>query len=65
MGCEAYFPLWRYLFHGRIAKKDGVIRANGGINFQIRPKVSFYYLQLPSKAASEWRKYWFYVWEKQ
>ena len=64
LGCEPYFPLWQHLFHGRMQKRDGVLRGNGGVTFQIRPKAKFFSLRLPSKASNEWRKYWFYARER-
>ena len=42
-------------------KKDGVLRGNGRVTFQIRPKAKFFSLILPSKAANDWRKYWLYA----
>ena len=42
---------------------DGALRGSGGVTFQIRPKAKFFSLMLPSKAASDWRKYWFYAHE--
>ncbi|KAM0881800.1 hypothetical protein ACQ4PT_032721 [Festuca glaucescens] len=64
--CEPYFPLWLHIFHGRatcVSKSNRSLIAAGGITFQVRPGEDFIYLELPKKAQSEWRKYWFYVLE--
>ena len=35
--------------------------AAGGLTFQLKSKASFFDLMLPAKAASDWKKSWFYV----
>ncbi|MEI4896942.1 hypothetical protein Q8G71_37270, partial [Klebsiella pneumoniae] len=35
--------------------------AAGGLTFQLKSKASFFDLMLPGKAASDWKKSWFYV----
>src|SRR3954464_15001654 len=37
--------------------------AAGGLTFQLKSKASFFDLMLPAKAASDWKKSWFYVTE--
>jgi hypothetical protein len=63
LGCRPYFPLWLELFHGRIGREasSGLMLAAGGVTFQLKPKANFVKLLLPKKAASEWKKSWFYV----
>jgi hypothetical protein len=65
LGCRPYFPLWQDLFHGRISREEagGPMLAAGGLTFQLKSKASFFDLMLPAKAASDWKKSWFYVTE--
>lgn len=65
LGCRPYFPLWQDMFHGRISREEsgGPMLAAGGLTFQLKSKASFFDLMLPAKAASEWKKSWFYITE--
>jgi hypothetical protein len=60
-----YFPLWLSIFHGRAArvgKEDGgQLLDSSGITFQVQGGEDFLSVALPGKAASAWRKQWFYM----
>lgn len=65
LGCPPYFPLWLSIFHGRASREgkgeDSPLIASGGITFQVQGGEGFIDLELPKKAQSEWRKFWFYM----
>ena len=63
LGCPPYFPLWLALFHGRVSRagKDDPVLTSGGVTFQIKGGAEFFKLELPKKASSSWREYWFYA----
>jgi hypothetical protein len=65
LGCPAYFLLWLAIFHGRatrVSEEDGgELLASRGITFQVQGGEDFLSVALPGKAASAWRKKWFYM----
>jgi hypothetical protein len=66
--CPVYFPLWLTIFHGqaaRVSEQDGgQLLDSGGIMFQVQGGEGFISVALPSKAAINWRKQWFYMGEE-
>jgi hypothetical protein len=65
LGCPPYFPLWLSIFHGRekrVSEEDGGQLVDcGGITFQVQGGEDFLSVGLPGKAASSWRRQWFYM----
>ena len=57
-GCAPFFPLWLWIFHGKLGK-GGDMAPCGGLNFQVRGDVDYLDLSLPSKVY--WRKSGFYM----